>query len=114
MPQWSRHLAGHLLIDCSLSIKPENWQEDFRDLFEEQPYSGVGPQLQDYLKPHQNLVAKFSLLAKSPLLTPSKGWLAIAKLKPLLLFISLLLMLKKAFYNVKIEKLKVKVVLAWH
>ena len=40
----------------------------------------------------------------------SKGWLAIAKLKPLSLFISLLLMLKKAFYNVKIEKLKVKVV----
>ena len=33
-----------------------------------------------------------------------KGWLAIAKLKPLLLFISLLLMLKKTFYNVKIEK----------
>ena len=33
-----------------------------------------------------------------------KGWLAIAKLKPLSLFISLLLMLKKAFYNVKIEK----------
>ena len=35
----------------------------------------------------------------------SKGWLAIiAKLKPLSLFISLLLMLKKAFDNVKIEK----------
>ena len=33
-----------------------------------------------------------------------KGWLAIAKLKPLSLFISLLLMLKKAFDNVKIEK----------
>ena len=33
-----------------------------------------------------------------------KGWLAIAKLKPLLLFISLFLMLKKAFENVKIEK----------
>ena len=31
----------------------------------------------------------------------SKGWLAIAKLKPLPLFISLLLMLKKAFDNVK-------------
>ena len=40
----------------------------------------------------------------------SKGLLAIAKLKPLSLFISLLLMLKKAFYKVKIEKLKVKVV----
>ena len=34
----------------------------------------------------------------------SKGWLAIAKLKPLSLFISILLMLKKAFDNVKIEK----------
>ena len=33
-----------------------------------------------------------------------KGWLAIAKLKPLSLFISLLSMLKKAFVNVKIEK----------
>ena len=33
-----------------------------------------------------------------------KGWLAIAKLKPLSLFISQLLMLKKAFDNVKIEK----------
>ena len=33
-----------------------------------------------------------------------KGWLAIAKLKPHSLFISLLSMLKKAFYNVKIEK----------
>ena len=43
-----------------------------------------------------------------------KGCLAIAKLKPLSLFISLLLMLKKAFYNVKIEKLKVKVVSALH
>ena len=34
----------------------------------------------------------------------SKGWLAIAKLKPLSLFISLFLMLKKACDNVKIEK----------
>ena len=33
-----------------------------------------------------------------------KGWLAIAKLKPLSLVISLLLMLKKAIDNVKIEK----------
>ena len=33
-----------------------------------------------------------------------KGWLAIAKLKPLSLFISLSLMLKKAFDNVRIEK----------
>ena len=33
-----------------------------------------------------------------------KGWLAIAKLKTLPLFISLLLMLRKAFDNVKIEK----------
>ena len=42
----------------------------------------------------------------------SKGWLAIAKLKPLSLFISLLLMLKKALDNVKTEKWKVKVVSA--
>ena len=34
----------------------------------------------------------------------AKGWLAIAKLKPLSLFISLLSMPKKAFDNVKIEK----------
>ena len=33
-----------------------------------------------------------------------KGWLAIAKLKPLSLFISLLLMLNEAFDNVRIEK----------
>ena len=33
-----------------------------------------------------------------------KGWLAIAKLKPLSLFISLLLMLKKAFDNIELEK----------
>ena len=33
-----------------------------------------------------------------------KGWLAIAKLKPLSLLISLLSMLKKAFDNVKIKK----------
>ena len=33
-----------------------------------------------------------------------KGWLAIAKLKPLSLFIALLLMLKKALDNVKMEK----------
>ena len=33
-----------------------------------------------------------------------KGWLAIAKLKPLSLFISLLTMLKKAIDNVKIKK----------
>ena len=33
-----------------------------------------------------------------------KGWLAIAKLKPLSLFISLLSMLKEAFDNVRIEK----------
>ena len=32
------------------------------------------------------------------------GWLAIAKLKPLSLFISLLLMLQKAFDNVEIEE----------
>ena len=34
----------------------------------------------------------------------SKGWLAIAKLKPLSLFISLLLMLKKALDNGKMVK----------
>ena len=39
-----------------------------------------------------------------------KGLLAIAKLKPLSLFISLLLMLKEALDNVRIEKWKVKVV----
>ena len=33
-----------------------------------------------------------------------KGWLAIEKLKPLSLFISLLSMPKKAFDNVKIDK----------
>ena len=42
-----------------------------------------------------------------------KGWLAIAKLKPLSLFISLLsIMPMKAFDNVKVEKWKVKVVSA--
>ena len=41
-----------------------------------------------------------------------KGWLAIAKLKPLSLFITLLSMPKKPFDNVKIEKRKVKVVSA--
>ena len=34
----------------------------------------------------------------------SKGWLAIAKLNPLSLFISLLLMLKKELDDAKIEK----------
>ena len=33
-----------------------------------------------------------------------KGWLAMAKLKPLSLFMFLLLMLKKAFDNVKVKK----------
>ena len=42
----------------------------------------------------------------------SKGWLVIAKLKSLSLFFSLLLLLKEAFDIVKIEKWKVKVVLA--
>ena len=42
----------------------------------------------------------------------NKSWPAIAKLKPLSIFISLLLMHEKAFDNVKIEKWKVKVVLA--
>ena len=41
-----------------------------------------------------------------------KGWLAVSKLKPLSLFISLFLMLKKAFDNVEIEEMKSKVVLA--
>ena len=41
-----------------------------------------------------------------------KGWLAIVKLIPLLLFISLLLMPYEAFDNVKIEKWKMKVVSA--
>ena len=35
-----------------------------------------------------------------------KGWLAIAKLKPLSLFISLLLMLKKALDNVKKKEIE--------
>ena len=43
---------------------------------------------------------------------PQKGWQAIAKLKPLSLFICLLSMLKKALDNVKIDKWKVKVVSA--
>ena len=38
------------------------------------------------------------------LMSICKGWLAIAKLKPLSLFIALLSMLKTAFYNVRIEK----------
>ena len=42
----------------------------------------------------------------------AKGLLAIAKLKPLSLFISLLLVLKKALDNVEIEKWKVKAVSA--
>ena len=33
-----------------------------------------------------------------------KGWLAVSKLKPLSLFISLFLMLKKAFDNIELEK----------
>ena len=41
-----------------------------------------------------------------------KGWLAIAKLKSLSLFISLLLMLKKAIHNIKMEGWKMKVVFA--
>ena len=43
----------------------------------------------------------------------SKGWLAFAKLKPHSLFISLLSMLKKAFYNVKKWKVKVVSALQW-
>ena len=38
------------------------------------------------------------------LMSIGKGWLAIAKLKPLSLFISLLLMLKKALDNGKMVK----------
>ena len=38
------------------------------------------------------------------MVTLCKGWLAIAKLKPLSLLVSLLSMPKKAFDNVKIEK----------
>ena len=44
---------------------------------------------------------------------PQKGWQAIAKLKPLSLFIFLLSMLIKALDNVKIGKWKVKVVTAF-
>ena len=45
-----------------------------------------------------------SVVPKVNSLMKSKGLLAIAKLKPLSLFISLLSMPKKAFDNVKIEK----------
>ena len=56
-----------------------------------------------------NLMLLFSRLRLASLkVSNSKGWLAIAKLKPLSLFISLFLMLKKAPNNVKIEKWKVK------
>ena len=57
-----------------------------------------------------NLIMIFK--TKYQIISHYKGWLAIAKLQQLSLFISLLLILKKAFDNVKIEKLKVKVVLA--
>ena len=51
----------------------------------------------------------FILLYNQPLptkekRTTSKGWLAIAKLKPLSLFIFLLIMLKKALDNGKMVK----------
>ena len=52
------------------------------------------------------------LSSKLRALRSLNGWLAIGKPKPLSLFVSLLLMLKKAFDNGKIEKQKVKVVLA--
>ena len=45
-----------------------------------------------------------SLMLPVPKQKPPKGWLAIAKLKPLSLFISLLLMLKKALDNGKMVK----------
>ena len=41
-----------------------------------------------------------------------RAWLAIVKLKSLSLFISLLLMLKKAIHNIKMEGWKMKVVFA--
>ena len=46
----------------------------------------------------------FALLHKNFYKEQTKGWLPIAKLKPLSLFISLLFMIRKAFDNVKIEK----------
>ena len=49
-----------------------------------------------------NQVSNYQQIVK-PLLCP-KGWLAIAKLIPLSLFMSLLLMPNEAFDNVKIEK----------
>ena len=49
-------------------------------------------------------VDRWSLVAGGHSEKIQKGWLAIAKLKPLSLFISLLSMPKKAFDNVKIEK----------
>ena len=45
-----------------------------------------------------------SIRGSSFFLAIYKGWLAIAKLKPLSLFISLSLMLLEAFDNVRIEK----------
>ena len=48
--------------------------------------------------------APHGIFAQQKLACGTKGWLAIAKLKPLPLFISLLFMFKKAFDNVKIEK----------
>jgi len=41
-----------------------------------------------------------------------RAWLAIVRLKSLSLFISLLLMLKKAIHNIKMEGWKMKVVFA--
>ena len=51
-----------------------------------------------------NFEKKCILYAEMQIFHFSKGWLAIAKLKPLSLFILLLLMLKKVFDSVKIEK----------
>ena len=49
-------------------------------------------------------MTRFQLILPVDPPNPPKDWLGIAKLESLSLFISLLLMLKKAFDNVKIEE----------
>ena len=58
-----------------------------------------------------NLTLKLTVHSRNSIVTQRfypKGWLAIAMLKPLSLFISLLLMQEKAFGNLKIERWKVR------
>ena len=51
-----------------------------------------------------DMITRWSVEVDNVIRIMPKGWLDIAKLKPLSLFISQLSMLKKAFYNVRIEK----------